>query len=381
MRRVSSFIACCCALAAAAIITARGMFALGYALYPGPVPVQFSLVDAMSRALGVIAAHSRNPLTCTVAFVGDSTVVAYPLGQTVDARLQEKLSQDWVGPGRLHVESLSAFGLTPPAYFLLQDTISVAEPDIVIVTVNLSSIRDPIPEAVKVPELAGWVAASRFYETLAGLDLFKFGVTADRLLLYKMFVLADGSGTWLEQSTSQARLGHLREAVESAVAVKTGWIGDVEAQRARKTHRAKRAFQPGESVRPTRARSQESIGEVMAGVDEEHWVVETLRATLAEFASRGIATILYVPPTNLDHWRTVGVYDEAGLARSIASLERIAYETGAEFADLHDLLPDAAFRDAGGHFTHAPPYDGPALVADALAPYVAIQARTVAHSR
>jgi hypothetical protein len=299
----------------------------------------------------------------------------------VDARLQEKLLQDWVGPGRIHVESLSSFGLTPPAFFLLQDEITIAGPDIVVVTVNLSSIRDPMPEVVKIPELAGWVATSRFYETLAGLDMFKFGVTADRLLLYKMFVVAQGSDTWVDQSTSQARLGHLRGAVESAVADRTGWTGDVELQQSRKTRRASRAFLPGEPGRPTRARAQQSIGEVMAGVDEGHWVLEILRATFEEFSSRGISTILYVPPSNLHHWQKVGVYDEAGLARSIASLERVAYETGTEFADLHDLLPDAAFRDAGGHFTHAPPYDGPALVAEALAPYVVVQARAVAYSR
>ena len=106
-----------------------------------------------------------------------------------------------------------------------------------------------------------------------------------------------------------------------------------------------------------------------------------LRAVLENFADAGTAAVLYVPPINVEHLQSVDAYDSDGLQRSLQTLEQIALETGAEFADLHDLLPDAAFRDHGGHFTHDPPYDGPVLVAEALAPYVLVQARSIARAR
>jgi len=109
--------------------------------------------------------------------------------------------------------------------------------------------------------------------------------------------------------------------------------------------------------------------------------MQVIDALLRDFAAVGTATVLYVPPITVEHLQRVGVYDERGLGRTIATLENIARAAGAEFADLHDLLPDAAFRDNGGHFTHDPPYDGPVLVAEALAPYVLVQARAVAQTR
>lgn len=373
-------VGCLAALLVAANATISGMFALGASIHSATPALQVAApVKLMPRRLRDIAAIQRNPASHSVAFLGDSTVIAYPTGRSVDVRLGQALSKMWAGSGEIRVQSVSSFGWTPPAFYLLQDPITAAGPDVAIVTANLTSFRDPVPLPVQIPEYAGWVAARRWYRSLVDLDLYEFGVTADRLLLYNLFVAVGIEDTWVRHREGQARLGYLRATLEDGVAARTGWGGDVEPRRLHQLRRSGRSVLPGEPPRATVARSRETLGQVMAGLDATYWVVETLRAILEEFARNDVATVLYVPPINVDHLREIGVYDGEGLARTLATLERVASETGAEFADLHDLLPDTAFRDAGYHLTYAEPYDGPALVAQSLSTYVSLAARRIAH--
>lgn len=362
-------------------VTVNSLFDLGEAIHSEPLGVNLAVMAALPRPLRILHGHSRNPETYTVAFMGDSTVIAYPEGQTVHERLREAITPKWAGPGRLWVESLSSLGMTPAGFFLVQDEINAAKPDIVIVTANLALIRDPLPASLKRPELAGWTGGARIYDALVALDLYQFGVTADRLLLYKLFVTSGRTSEWTVHTQQQARLGHLRKTAESAVAERTGWTGEVSRRFQRMMRNRTDILLPGEPERFNQAGAKKALGDLMAGIAPNHWVMEVLRAVLENFADTGTAAILYVPPINVEHLQSIGAYDSDGLQRSLQTLEQIALETGAEFADLHNLLPDAAFRDPGGHLTHAPPYDGPALVAEALAPYVLAQARNVARSR
>jgi hypothetical protein len=381
MRRSARTLVFVVALAIAGSATANSLFDLGQAIHSEPLGVNLAVMARLQRPLRILEGHSRNPETYTVAFMGDSTVIAYPEGQTVHERLRQAVTPTWPGPGRLWVESLSSVGMTPAGFFLVQDEINAAKPDIVIVTANLALILDPLPVSLKRPELAGWTGGARIYDALVAQDFYKFGVTADRLLLYKLFVTCGRTSEWNVHAQQQARLGHLRETVESAVAQKTGWTGEVSQRFQRMVRNRTDILLPGEPERYNQAGAKERMGHIMAGIGPDHWVMEVLRAVLENFADAGTAAVLYVPPLNVDHLQSVGAYDSDGLQRSIQTLEQIALDTGAEFADLHDLLPDAAFRDHAGHLTHAPPHDGPALVAEALASYVLAQARNVARTR
>ncbi len=382
MRRLIRSIAFVLTLVAAFAASSTGLFALGSAIHSERLSMNLTMmIFGLPRPLQRLRAHSLNPDTFTIAFMGDSTVIAYPEGQTIHERLESVLIPQWLGPGRISVESLSSLGMTPAGFFLIQDKITEARPDVAIVTANLTLIRDSLPPNLHRPELAGWVRSHRLYDALIGLGLHKFGVTADRLFLYKSIVSAGWAGIWMAQLAGQAHLGHLREVVEEAVAEKTGWTAQQDHTRQRDLRRGTESLLPRTPPRLTRIGAQRMVGEPMAGIDADQWAIRILRAILEEFARTGRATVLYVPPINIDHLKSVGVYDEAGLAKSLATLERIAYETDAEFADLHDLLPDAAFRDTGAHLTYAPGYDGPTIVAEALAPYVMIQTRAVAQNR
>ena len=212
MRRAVRTVGFVLAFAAAGITTVNGLFALGHMAHPERLATKLMVMFAMPSYLKILRAHSLDPDTYSVAFMGDSTVVSYPKGQTVDARLQEALVSQWPGPGRVQVQSVSSLGMAPAGFFLVQDEINSAKPDIAIVTANLGWLRDPFPPRFQRPELAGWVKAERIYDTLVTLDLHKFGVTADRLLLYKLFVSTKHVGEWMLQVNHQAYLGYLREA-------------------------------------------------------------------------------------------------------------------------------------------------------------------------
>ena len=63
------------------------------------------------------------------------------------------------------------------------------------------------------------------------------------------------------------------------------------------------------------------------------------------------------------------------MARSMARVEAVAQHRGAAFLDLHDLLPDVAFRDSMNHLTQDAEPDGAQLVAERIAPLVVEGAR------
>jgi hypothetical protein len=368
-------------LVAAATASANWMFSLGRAIHPERPAVNLVVIAGLLRPLKTLNTLDGKPELISVGFMGDSSAIAYPSGRRVHQRLHETLERRRSGPTRYHVTSLSSLGMTPAGFYLLQDEINEAHPDIAIVTANLALLRDPLPRMLERPQLAGWVAPERWWDTLVGLDLHKYGVTADRLLLYNLLVRADLLQTWLLQTTEQARLGHMREDLEQTVADRFGFRTEVSTRSTRRLRLLSDSMQQLDPPRRNTASAQAYYGEIMDGLDEGHWVLEILQALLEDFARAGTAVILYVPPINVEHVRSIGVHDEAGLMQSLAALERIARQTGAEFADLHDILPDEAFRDTGGHFTHESPYDGPLIVAATLSTYVEILGRQIATTR
>jgi hypothetical protein len=70
------------------------------------------------------------------------------------------------------------------------------------------------------------------------------------------------------------------------------------------------------------------------------------------------------------HVEAVGAANPDGLARTLQSIRIASEGAGARFVDLHDLLPDAGFRDYGGHLDVRGDVDGPLRLARRLAPLV-----------
>jgi hypothetical protein len=114
---------------------------------------------------------------------------------------------------------------------------------------------------------------------------------------------------------------------------------------------------------------------VLVDLDPAHPVLAMLSGAIAHFSERGISTLVYVNPINVEHLVAVGIRPSDALARSLQSIETTVEQAGGKFADLHALLPDVAFRDAAGHFG-GDVVNGPALLAKTLAQILARSERS-----
>ena len=117
-------------------------------------------------------------------------------------------------------------------------------------------------------------------------------------------------------------------------------------------------------------------GAALAGVDRGHPSLQTFAALLHRFDRLSIPVVVYIAPINVEYMTSLGRVEEQQLAKTIDAIGTVVQQNGGVMVDLHDLLPDGAFIDAAGHFTHEGRYDGPSLIAARLAPLLVQQ---VAH--
>ena len=113
-------------------------------------------------------------------------------------------------------------------------------------------------------------------------------------------------------------------------------------------------------------------GSALDGADIDHPMLRFLGAAVTVFENAGIQAVVYAVPLNVEYIDKRGMLDESGLQRTLSHLEQAVLASDGTFVDLHRLLPREGFRDLAGHFTAGEDgsIDGPALVAERLAPIV-----------
>lgn len=369
----------CFAASGAAVVAGSFHWLRGARL--GRPTLVFDYSRMMGKRLPALA-EARRPGRPTVAMLGDSALVSYPEGRTVPARLQERLDAD--------VASLGMSGSGPFDYYFLADRIAAARPDVVVVALNLDHFSRAWQGAYSRPQLAGWIAPARLLEALR-MPLDWIGLTTDRLLFYVGLVQAGGYDPWTWLTLRQAQVGRARDRFEA-------WLqGAVDASGDRRDESTpERRFRAAADAR-TLARlftdpeirhyREEGVREhydvTLAGLPSDHPVLRVLGACIDRFRRAGARVLVYVAPLEVTYLESRGLLDRTGLARTIATIEAAVRAHGGSFADFHDLLPGEAFRDAPGHLAYprqapaaaddggrdATP-DGPARLADALAPVV-----------
>ncbi len=328
----------------------------------------FNYSRMMAKRLPRIAA-ARQEGRPAVAVLGASGLVSYPEGRRVPDRLQQRLG--------VPVESLGMPGSGPFEYYFLADEIADAGPAGVVVAVNLDHFSDAWQGAYARPQLAGRIGPARLVEAFA-LPLHAVGLTADRLLYYVALVQAGGYEPWYWLTLRQAQLGRARDQLEA-------WLqggryeprndsgDDTPERRFRQAVRAttiERVF-TGPDIRHYRASSvREHYAAILDGLDVDHPVLQVLDATIARLRRDGIPVLVYVEPIEVDYLAQLGLVKGPGLSESLGRIEAVVRGRGATFVDLHALLPPEAFRDAPGHLAYDGALDGPAALADALAPRV-----------
>lgn len=335
-------------------------------------PLDITMLGFMREKVAEARARPRGakPL---VDVLGDSTVISYPRRRSVPERLQQQLDS-LVGRRRApQVQSLAGLGMSFFDQYMLADMLAESPPDLLVINFNLANLSTRWRLDLVRPPLAGALALRRIPEALT-LPLQDFGLTADRLLLYVAIVRAGGFEAWRWLSGEQARVSQARVDLERwlgarlSPAPRTGDAPEEVFERRRRADRMQGRMQPGR-LRYTARGEREHLGPALSGVEPEHETIQAVDRTLAAYRRAGIEVIFYVNPTNVENLERVGVYDAAGLGRTLAVLREVVERNGADFVDLHELLPDAGFRDAAGHFSTAE-VDGPLRVAEALAPVV-----------
>jgi hypothetical protein len=336
-------------------------------------PIRLNMADDLAPRLANLERHRGRPGVVQVAVLGDSTSVSYPDGRRIYERLYQQANRLAEGRPHIRVVNLGSHGASPFDYYFLADRIAEAGPDQVVIGFNLASMGPAWRQSLARPELGGFVRPGRLGEAFR-MPLHWVGLNADELLFYRAIIGAGGYDPWRRLQQEQVRLGSARAKVESWVGERTGAHPEVAFQRALKRARRARDLTGGANRYKARALLRH-YGPALAGADPDHPVLRVFAATVSLFERSGIRTLVYVVPLNVEHLDAVGIFDAAGMAKTLASLGAAVRKAGGRFVDLHDLFPDQGFRDAPGHFTVEGPIDGPAQVAAALAPIVVAEAR------
>lgn len=303
-----------------------------------------------------------------VALVGDSVLLAdvgtKPVGMEV-ARAFRLRGERSLRPT---FQTLAWPGLGPIAEYCLADEIVDARPNVVVLEANLRGLRGGPLGPIGFPELAGYIRSARLLEAMS-LPLADAGITLDRLLFYRAIVAGGFERERVELLDRQARALHLRDKLEEAVEAKMG-------SRALFDRRLSIAIGGySQSLVHGRNRAQErelmkALDAAVGGLSPDSARLRVLAATVRSIRKAGIPVLVWVAPVNVEYLQSIGVRVD-GIARSVAAIRTAVVGAGAAFADLHWLLPDAAFRDSGDHVTTEGPVDGSAILGSRLASEIA----------
>jgi hypothetical protein len=258
------------------------------------------------------------------------------------------------------VAPLAFPGMSTFEYYALTPAVIGVGVDHVVLPVNLASFGQAWGTRFKRPQLAGWMSPAALPE-LAVLPIHHWDTTFDALLLYMGIVHAGAAEHWDAFGHEQVRAHRQLDALRLRLGV-TGNPKDGLPKRRVFRYRMLAAD------RPNAAGIRHVYGPALDGVRKDHPNLQMLAALLRRFEAARIPVLVYVVPANIEHFESMGELDRDGLARTLDAIRRVVENAGQDCLDLHDLLPDAGFRDIGGHFTQEDGgYDGTRIVARAIA--------------
>ena len=318
-------------------------------------------------------AHSR----LRVALMGDSMVFTEWPGRSMPEWVKRELSSQH-GPARhssLHVLSWPAWG-TAPEYCMV-DEVAKARPDLLVLELNLRLLGPAPLGSVSYTELAGHIGNRRLAEASL-LPLSHAGITLSRLLFYRLVVLMEHERHFGDVLMRQAMLFNARGPLEEWIDGETKGRQYTDRRWAWGIAMSGRQLEHGmPRPRDNRAHALDSLGDVIEGIGENHPRLVVLGAMLSDFRKQGIPVLVWVSPINVEHLRTLGLPTD-GIDRSMVTIGKLVEQSGARFLDLHELLPDEAFVDAGDHYTRDGAPNGSRVVGQELGRVIALEEERLA---
>jgi len=318
-------------------------------LYPDPVYWIGSRYDMVTTNLDRIA--SLNELESNkakIVYFGDSTVAAYdgrlPLPTLTKKHLNTLRKRPWVEVANA---AAPGGGITQVAF--LADEVAAFEPDLVIWQLSFFQFTDRWTNRNGAPELVGFVHAERLPEILA-MPFQKFRLSLSDILLQQAIVRLGLHDVHRSLRESQLRFGHMRALVEDALNPNRGRKPEARAQLRRGRGYMRRHIDASVANRYSAHGERVHFGRALDGLEPDDPKIQLLASGIRAFKDEGVDVLVYLNPTNLEHVRNVGVLDDEGIAKTVATIRNTVEANGAHFLDMHGMLGDQAFADAAGHF-------------------------------
>ncbi len=309
------------------------------------------------------------PQSHRVLFIGDSLAMDVRTRRvSVASQLQKRLTARAAVRTRspIKVQPLTSSGFSLYSHYFVSDDVASLKPDQVILALNLMSFSEGWRSRERY-QLSAFISPHRWLEAL-GLPLHEVGVTVDRLLFYRSIraIGAFDAWWWLQREQARANRGYWRfaEWLQEWSGYPDGLGYRKEFQKLR--FRRSRVF--GDRATPSSARAL--LGAALDGVDPDHAGLQVLGAFLAHVREASIPVVVYVPPMNVEHLRSLGMYNEEGLGLTLKRIRTIVRGHGATFVDLHDVLADAEFTDFMDHLAADRAETSFGAVADLLSSHI-----------
>lgn len=257
-------------------------------------------------------------------FVGDSLWQVRKGGIPAPASIRSMLRKK--EPGTI-VKSLSIAGATIFSYYFLSERIATLEPDRLVLGINLHAFgRDPEREQ---KELAAFLPPSRWAEA-AQLPLELVHLSAAEVVSSHLALRLDLLPERLWLQGVQVRFGLRVSQLAMSVNERHGSSGSFAALRKKRNKHS--AMKLGvRRLTATAARSR--LGGSMAGLEADEPRLQILDQILARFRETGARILLVVQPINIDHLKRPGVYDPAGIERSVQLLGEAASPRASSSAE------------------------------------------------
>ncbi|MHC5062653.1 MAG: hypothetical protein ACYTG5_01610 [Planctomycetota bacterium] len=338
-------------------VTWAGILSLVDSAAIKPVPVALNMVDALEL---LEFSMQQGEADSRILFLGDSTTLEFP------GAIQEHLNQGQ--EKRVRVEAFTIPGQTPFDQYFLSPSLIDTGPDAVIVSINLAAFSRMFAASFGKIELVGMLGPSRFIEA-ASLPLHWLNATLDQVMLSMLMAQAGGLELWRDLRVAQARVGKLPREFEGWLRAYRG-IPWEDYSRALGVNANPDSITVNGRNRLSREASIRVYGAALEGLPEDHPVLDLYSRMLAAFAEAGIPALVYVVPSDIEYLRELGLVDDEQLALSLLRIDAMAREYGVPCVDLHSLLPDEFYVDAGGHFKPIGDRDPTEMVVGELLPRV-----------
>jgi hypothetical protein len=319
------------------------------------VVIQSDSLRPIPKLAESIRRDSANGVGIQILLLGDSMLMKGRQmrdSDTLPEQLRWKLARSASPGNRVKVYPFAFPGAGYSSFYFLADRLAATGADQVVIEFNPSALSQRWRTRWLRTDHVGWLGARNIPEAL-GLPLDRLGITTDRMLWTVACVEMGCAELW-----GRAQRGQLQ-------------VSELYAQyRKNPTGTSQAALPIAAELPRSRTAGEYRIvfGESFGRTDSDDVAIEQLAAAVKRFDRAGMNPLVYVTPINFEAMIKLGVWDRPGFARTLSHLSTAVVESGGQFADFHDLLPDTSFRDGAGHLTYKGRYSGQAILVSRFAP-------------